>query len=254
MVCQAAIENRLDIEGTHFFVGGELLTKVKRQQMESTGALVNPKYAMTELGYIGLGCPANCAADDIHLLHDSVALIQHHGKVVHADIHDNAFMFTCLSLSAPKILLNVESDDYGVMENRSCGCLLEQLGFTTHINNIRSYSKITGSGMTIVDSDFVRILEEVLPHKYGGVATDYQLLEEEDQGGQTQLSLIINPTVGKVDDGDVISTVLSELRRSARSGRQAAGIWSEANLLQVKRVQPISSSGKILPLHLMKKQ
>ncbi len=50
--------------------------------------------------------------------------------------------------------------------------------------------------MTIVGTDFVRILEEVLPRKYGGAATDYQLLEEEDNRGQTQLSLIISPAVG----------------------------------------------------------
>ena len=73
-------------------------------------------------------------------------------------------------------------------------------------------SKLTGSGLTLVGSDFVGILEEVLPQKYGGGATDYQLLEEEDNRGQTHLSLIISPTVGEVDDSDVIATVLSKLQ------------------------------------------
>ena len=107
--------------------------------------------------------------------------------------------------------------------------------------------------MTIVGSDFVRILEEVLPQKYGGGATDYQLLEEEDNRGQTHLSLIISPAVGEVNDDDVIATVISELRKGTHVGKLAAGIWSEAKLLQVKRIQPLSTSSKVLTLHLMKK-
>ncbi|MFC1958801.1 hypothetical protein ACFLV6_02680, partial [Chloroflexota bacterium] len=106
----------------------------------------------------------------------------------------------------------------------------------------------------IIGSDLVRILEEVLPHTYGGGATDYQLVEEEDSRGQTHLSLIISPSVGVVDDGDVIDTVLSELRRGIHGGKLAAGFWSQVNTLQVKRMYPISSSGKVTTLHLMKRQ
>ncbi|MFC1958684.1 hypothetical protein ACFLV6_02060, partial [Chloroflexota bacterium] len=80
-VCQAAIENGLDIEGIRFFVGGEPLTEAKRQQIEAAGALVTPTYAMTETGFIGCGCPDAGAADDVHLLRDSVALIQHQRRV-----------------------------------------------------------------------------------------------------------------------------------------------------------------------------
>jgi hypothetical protein len=150
-------------------------------------------------------------------------------------------------------MLNVESDDYGVMETRSCGCLLEEVGFKEHLYNIRSFAKLTGSGMTIIGSDFVRILEEVLPHKYGGAVTDYQLLEEEDERGQTSLCLIISPDVGAVDEGGVIDTVLEELRQNAYGGKLAAGFWSQVNTLCVKRMHPKSSSGKIATLHLMKR-
>lgn len=253
-VCQAAIENGLDIHGTHFFVSGEPLTEAKRQQIEAAGALVTPRYSISGIGRIGCGCPGTGATDRVHLFHDSVALIQRRRKVEHTDIYVNAFLFTSLLPSAPKILLNVESDDYGVMETRSCGCLLGQLGFKHHLHHIRSFAKLTGSGMTIIGSDMVRILEEVLPGKYGGGATDYQLLEEEDSQGQTHLSLIISPRVGEVDDGDVIATVLSELRRRAYGGKLAAGLWSQARALQVKRIYPISSVDKVTTLHLMKKE
>ncbi len=253
-VCQAAIENGLDIQGTHFSVGGEPLTRAKRQQIEAARASATLRYDITEIGFIGCACPGTGAADDVHLFHDSVALIQHQRKVEHSDMYVNAFIFTCLLPSAPKIILNVESDDYGVMETGSCGCLLEQLGFSDHLYNIKSFAKLTSSGMTIVGSDLVRILEEVLPQKYGGGATDYQLLEEEDSHGQTHLSLIISPSVGVINDGDVIDTVLDELRRGVHGGKLAAGFWSQVNTLQVKRIYPISSSGKVTSLQMMKGQ
>lgn len=252
-VCQAAIENGLDIAGTRFFSGGEPLTPAKRQQIEASGALVICRYNISEIGRIGCSCPG-ASSDDMHLFHDSVALIQRRRKIEPADIYVDAFIFTPFLPSAPKIMLNVESDDYGVMETRSCDCLFGQLGFNTHLHNIRSFSKLTGSGMTILGTEFVRILEEVLPRKYGGAATDYQLLEEEDSQGQTRLSLIISPTVGVVDESDVIATVLSELRRSPHPGKLAAGVWAQANILRVKRMHPISKMGKVMTLHLMKKE
>ena len=152
-------------------------------------------------------------------------MIQQRRKVEHTDLHVDAFLYTTLLPSAPKILLNLESDDYGIAETRDCGCLFGQLGLNRHLCQIRSYAKLTGSGMTIVGSDFVRILEEVLPQRYGGSATDYQLLEEEDNQGRTQLSLIISPGVGPVDDDEVIAAVLHELRGNFHAGGLTASIW-----------------------------
>lgn len=252
-VCQAAVGNELDISGTHFFGGGEPFTEAKCREIEAAGATVNPRYWITEIGFIGCSCRGLSDVDDVHLFSDSVATIQRQRKVEHTDISVNAFLFTSLMTSSPKIMLNVESDDYGVMETRNCGCLLEELGFKEHLYNIRSFAKLTGSGMTIIGSDFVHILEEVLPHKYGGAVTDYQLLEKEDERGQTSLYLVISPDVGEVDEGRVIGTVLEELRRNTYGGKLAAGFWSQVNTLCVKRMHPKSSSGKIATLHLMKR-
>ncbi|GAG52136.1 unnamed protein product, partial [marine sediment metagenome] len=83
-------------------------------------------------------------------------------------------------------------------------------------------------------------------------APDYQLLEEEDSQGQTHLSLIISLEVGVVDESDVIATVLSELRRAPHPGKLTAGVWAQAKLLRVKRMQPISQRGKVWTLHLTK--
>jgi phenylacetate-coenzyme A ligase PaaK-like adenylate-forming protein len=252
-LCQAAIENKLDIRGTRLIVSGEPLTPAKRQQIEAAGVSVTTRYTLSEVGEIGYGCPQAGATDDVHLFHDSVALIQHRRKVEPTDIYVDAFLFTPLLPTASRILINMESDDYGVMETRGCDCLFGQLGFNTHLHNIRSFAKLTGSGMTMVGTDFVRILEEVLPAKYGGTAADYQLLEEEDSRGQTHLSLIISPEVGAVDEGQVIATLLRELRRAPHPGKLTAGVWAQADLLRVKRQHPISSMGKVATLHLMKK-
>ena len=100
----------------------------------------------------------------------------------------------------------------------------------------------------------VRIMEEVLPQKYGGAATDYQLLEEEDTQGQTILSLVVSPTVGAVDENDVVATVLDSLYRDVYSGKTVAVLWSQMKTLQVKRMYPMSVGSKIPTLHIMKKK
>jgi hypothetical protein len=249
-VCQAALNNGLDITGTHFTVSGEPLTPAKRRLIEQAGAIVSPRYNISEIGMVGCGCPGK--DDSVHLLCDSMALIQHQRKVEQVDTDVNAFLFTPLLPSTPKILLNVESDDYGRVETGNCDCLFGQLGFKTRLKDIRSYTKLTGAGMTIMGTDLVRVIEEVLPGKYGGAATDYQLLEEEDNQGQTRLSIIISPTVGAVDEQAVIDTLLDELRRMPHPGKLTAALWSQGKMLQVKRIHPLSKNGKVMTLHLQK--
>lgn len=249
-ICTAAEEHGLEIDGASFLVCGEPITQTKRQEMESTGATVIPDYGFTEGGVVGLGCPKPCAPDDVHLFKDSFAAIQHERKVEHADISVNAFLFTSLLTVAPKILLNVESDDYGVIESRSCGCKLEEIGFSDHIYNIRSFGKLTGEGMTFVGTDLIGIVEEVLPRKFGGSSTDYQVLEEEDDKGFTRVSIVISPTVGKIDERDFKETVFHEL---GGTNSLMVNIWSQADTIRVKRMHPIPTKrGKIMPFHIKK--
>jgi hypothetical protein len=255
-VSHAAVQNGLDIRGTHFIVSGEPLTEFKHKQITASGAEVTTRYSMSEIGGLGYGCTHSRPIDDVHHFHDSSAIIQHTKTLVFNDtrINVNAFLCTTLLPTAPKILLNMESDDYGEIETRSCNCIFGQLGFNTHIHNIRSYAKLTGVGMTIINSDFVRILEEVLPAKYGGSAADYQLLEEEDNEGRTHLNLIISPGVGTLDNDAVLETILNELRRVSGGGRLAAGIWGQEKTLAIKRMSPISNSGKVMTLQLKKSE
>jgi hypothetical protein len=251
-ICESAIDKGLDLSGAHLFVSGEPLTDAKRELMEATGAFVIPKYSIVEIGRIALGCPNLYGTNSMHLLHDSIGVIQRLRQVDHTDVQVNSFLFTSILPTAPKILLNVESDDYGELETHDCDCLFGQIGFNRRISKVKSFAKLTGSGMTVVGSELGYILEKVLPDEYGGSPTDYQLLEEEDSSGMTHLSLIISPAVGKINNEKVLATVLNEIRKNAGGGKLAAGLWSQINTMQVRRIDPISKAGKISTLHLLK--
>jgi hypothetical protein len=150
-------------------------------------------------------------------------------------------------------LLNVESGDWGVKTTRKCGCKFEEYGFTDHLYNIRGFDKLTGEGMTFIGTDLVRIIEEVLPGKFGGVSADYQMLEEEDEQGHTRMSVVVSPRIGVIDETILIKTVLTELSGRKDSQRMMAQVWSQAETLRVKRMQPFSTArGKLMPLHIHK--
>jgi hypothetical protein len=250
-VCHAAKERGFDINGAKFLVGGEPVTGAKRAEIEATGATACPYYGFTEGGFVGAACSNPNEADDIHLFEDSFALILHTRQVIHAGISVDAFLFTSLLPSTAKVLLNVEIGDYGVIETRSCGCKFDELGFNKHIYHIRSFDKLTGEGVSLVGTDLVRIIEEVLPTKFGGSSIDYQILEEEDERRQTRLSIIVSPSVGTIDEDELIKTILIELQKGGTSEKNAAEMWFQAEALRVRREEPRTTvRGKLLPLHI----
>ncbi len=254
-ICQAAKEKGLNIAGTKFISGAEPLTKAKRQEIEASGASVYPRYVFVEGGVVGYGCLNPAAPDDIHLFKDSLALIQHQRQVHHAGVSVDAFLFTSLLLSAPKVLLNVESGDYGAIESRRCGCYFDELGFSDHIYDIRSFDKLTSAGMTFLGTDLIRVIEEVLPAKFGGTSVDYQMVEEEDEEGHTHMNILVSPEVGAINEGELIQTVLRELGKGKDTQRMMAQIWSQAGTLRVKRMRPLTTArGKLLPLHIQKRK
>jgi hypothetical protein len=116
-----------------------------------------------------------------------------------------------------------------------------------------SSRKLTGEGVTLVGSEMMRILEEVLPNRFGGSPMDYQLLEEEDEGGFTRLNLLVSPRIEIDDDTVVIEVVLQALGRAGAGGDLARLTWDQAGTLQVRRQEPIwTARGKFMPLHLAK--
>jgi hypothetical protein len=249
--CVAAQEAGLNLTGAIIFGGGEAITPAKSKAIAATGARLVPLYFVVEIGAVGWGCARPADASDLHLIEDSLALVQHPRQVPSSELTVDSFYFTRLLPSAPKVMLNVETDDYGVIEERSCGCPLEDLGFTRHFRYVRSFSKLTGEGVTLVGTEMVRILEEVLPARFGGGPLDYQLLEEEDEQALTRLSLLVHPRIEIADEAEVIDTVLQALRQSSVAADLASAIWRHAGTLQVKREEPVwTARGKLMPLHL----
>jgi len=233
--------------------GGEPPTPAKVKGITDTGARWVPNYHTTEIGHVGCGCGRPLDGNDLHLFKDRAALIQHDRRVPGSDIIVKTFYFTTLLASAPKLMLNVENDDYGVIEERSCGCPLEAFGFTEHLRHIRSFRKLTGEGVTLVGSEMVRILEEVLPDRFGGSALDYQLMEEEDEKGFTRLTLLVSPKVRIADEAAVIQAVLNALEHSSVAANLARVFWSQAGTLQIKRMEPIwTARGKMMPIYVVR--
>ncbi len=251
-VCLAAKENSLDIAGTFFRFGGEPYTPAKSNLVTETGSRAVCHYSMAEIGHIGIACAAPAALDDVHLIKDKVAVIQGELSVGTNKVRVSPLILTTLFPGCPKTMLNVESDDYGVLEKRSCGCPLEAVGFEQHLHTIRSYGKLTSEGMTFIGSDLLKLIEEILPSKFGGYPTDYQFLEEE-KGGLQKVSILVSQRVGNVDETKLIKTVLQTLCSYNSANKMMADFWQEGQTLQVVRCEPYATgAAKILPLHILR--
>jgi hypothetical protein len=257
-VCIAAAEGNLSLKGAKFLVTGEPLTPHKRREIESVGAAAIPVYGISEAGVIAAGCDqAHPKSDHCHLYKDTTAIITHHQCVPNFDILLNSYLFTSLLYESPKLLLNVGMGDFGEIDSESCRCGFGELGFDTCLSNIRSYEKLTGEGVTFVDTDFVRIIEKELPDTFGGRSTDYQLIEEEDGRGFTHLRLLVSPRIGNANESAIVETFMALLRRGEDSpeswAQSGVEMWRQSNMVQITRDYPVcTSSGKILPFHLRK--
>ncbi|MGH9382712.1 MAG: hypothetical protein ACRD2N_00220 [Vicinamibacterales bacterium] len=250
-VCLAAKAEGLDLTGTTFSGGGEPMTAAKAQGIAAVGARSLPNYFTVDTGVMGMSCASPAHLSEQHLFKDSVALTQYTRQVPGTAIEVEAFNVTTVLPSAQKLLLNVDLDDFGVVEHRSCGCPFEALGFTDHLHHIASWRKLTGEGVTLVGTDMVRILEEVLPSRFGGSALDYQLAEEEDAQGFTRLSLLVGSGVPAADESAMRDAVLRALAASSAGADYARAIWQKAGTLRVKRADPVwTARGKLLPLRI----
>jgi hypothetical protein len=250
-VCIAAQESGLDLTGATIKGGGEPPTPAKVRHMERAGVHYIPSYGMTEAGSIASGCAQPIDGSDVHLFTDAYAMFSYPYPVAGAGVTVPAFNLTTLLPTAPKLMLNAQMDDYGIIEERNCGCQLETYGYTTHLRQIRSYSKLTGEGVSLVGTEMVRILEEVLPDRFGGTPLDYQMLEQEDEQGFTRLYLVISPRVQIADESVVTGVVLNALRQSSPMADTASAVWQHAQTLQVRRMEPTwTARGKLMPLHI----
>ncbi len=249
-VCIIAKELGLDIAGSFFRVSAEPYTAARAALVRERGCRTASHYSAAEIGYIGMACANPAAVDDVHLMSDKVALVQRQKKVGGGDVSVGALAFTTVLPSCPKLMLNVELGDYATMTMRACGCLLDQVGFKTHLHDVRSWEKLNSAGVTFLGTELIALIEEVLPSRFGGNAIDYQFVEDEE-GGLPKVSILIHPRLGAVDEAAVLETVLSELQRIPGGGLMS-DTWRESRTLRVVRREPYSSGAfKLLPLHIL---
>ena len=243
-LCQMANNAGIDLRGAKLHMVGEPTTDARIEVVRRAGADGIPRYGTVETGMIGYGCLKPKFADDMHLFHDLCALVQAETEHERLKIPKTALFFTSLLPTSPFVLLNVCMGDQAYIEKRPCGCPMEELGWTTHLHTVRSYEKLTAAGITLWDTDVIRVLEKELPSHFGGGPTSYQLVEDEIDA-QPRVTLRVDPAIGTANADEIGEAFLRGIR--ATSSR----LWRTPGFFRVERQAPMTAgSGKILHLHL----
>jgi hypothetical protein len=241
----------ISLEGTKFIVTGEPFTESKKEVIEKAGATATPRYAYGGSINVGFGCANPLYTDEIHVNQHQLALFSNPrlAKTDNSCLHP--LLCTTVDPSFPRMLLNVESGDYGYLIHRGCGCALEEVGLTLHLHHIRSFEKFTSEGMNYFYGDLFGLLENMLPAEFGGGPGDYQLVEEEDSKSQTRLTLVVHPDVGELNEKKLLARLRAAFSNGSRGNRFMTGVWENAGIFRIKRQVPHTSPrGKILPLHI----
>ena len=244
-ICLAALEDNIDLKGLKIMAGGEPLTDARKKHINDSGAKAIPIYSMSEAGTIARGCGDPQCDGNMHLFLDSFGFIQRPRNVPATGSDVGAFYLTSLLPSSPTILLNVETDDYGIVEEESCSCPFGQLGLSVNLRQIRSFSKFTADGVTLTESQISALLEQTLPEKFGGGPFDYQLVETEDKRGFAKLQLWISPQVRLPDQTVMRSLITDHLRQGETSADFARAAWERGAQFEIVRQEPVwSGQGK----------
>jgi hypothetical protein len=247
-IALAARDEGIDLTGVTFMGAGEPPSAAKVSGITASGARYVPTYTFVEGGSVGMGCANPIDGSDVHFFSHRLAVIQRPQPVPGTETTVNVFCYTSLLSTAPKLMLNMESDDFGILERRSCGCLLESAGFSDHIRQVRSARKLTGEGITLIGSDLVRIMEEVLPARFGGSTLDYQLVEEEDANGFTRVTLLISPELTITDEREPVQVLLEGLGNGDLRADVARSLLAAAGSFRVRREKPVAGfRGKLPP-------
>lgn len=248
-VAAAALELGLDIAGSQFFVGAEALTPAKQATIQKAGASAHARYGCSEIGLLGMACPAmqgNC----VHLAEDSVAVISRRRTAPLSETEVDSLLFTTLREWAPLALINAEMDDAGVIGPAPCDCGLKRLGLVKQVDDIFSYGKLTGQGVTLLSGDLLDIIERLLPERFGGVSTDYQLVEREG-ADQTEMELRAHPRLGLESEDAVRAFFIEKLKR-IYGGSTTERRFAHTDAFHVRFEEPYLTGGrKVLPLHLL---
>jgi hypothetical protein len=252
-ICHAARERKLDISGSTFRVGGEPYTEAKRRVVASSGAAAFSGWSMSECGPVAGGCARMDAVDDMHLLLGKMALLQRPVQLRADSGTVDAFHLTTLRRETPKIMLNVDSGDYGTLSRRRCGCALEELGLGVHVSGIRNYEKLTTSGMHVPGAAILELVEDVLPRLHGGASTNYQFVEEAG-AAESCIAILVSRSISNLDEAALLRDVRAFLAGRSKGLRMMMEIWEQDGALRVVRAEPQTTpTGKTPALRVLPK-
>jgi hypothetical protein len=236
--CEAAARHGVTLDGAEVTVDGEPITGPRALAMRRAGLRVLPRYAAAEVGQIGAACLTPLGSDDVHVLHDLVAVIQATGPTTGC-LPAGAFLVSSLRPTAPLILLNASMGDTGVLDDRPCGCPVSAPGWTIRARGIQRIDALADDGPSLPFAAVARALDETLPRRFGGGPGDYQLVEDEAAGGARRLRLLVHPGVGLLDPRAVAEAFVAGLEG-----------WSSGRLPAVERHAPLATDvGKVLHVH-----
>lgn len=251
LVCEAATAMGVDIAGARFTAGGEPTTPARRRAVEAVGGVMIPRMGATETDILSYACVDPDGADDMHFFDDRHALIQPDETNGAPPLPANAMILTSLLPSAPILLLNVCLGDQATLVRRECGCPMAATGWRYHVSQVRSYEKLTAGGITLLDSDVIRVLEEVLPNRFGGTPLDYQLLERLDMdSGHPVVELLVAPQLPNIVESELRDAFLAAVGGGTGGQHLMGLLWRHGNVVRVIRESPRrTASGKILHVH-----
>lgn len=127
---------------------------------------------------------------------------------------------------------------------------MEATGWPLRVRAVRSYEKLTAGGIAFLDVDIARVLEEVLPARFGGAPLDYQIVEEAGPSGRPTVRLRVHPDLGTLDEGAVVDAFLTAIGAGRGGTRLTELLWREGRVVRIERTPPArTESGKILHLH-----
>ncbi len=246
--CAAAMDAGLDISGTLLLAGGEAISPARQRVFQAAGAHAVGRYAISEMGTIGMGCP-HLTGNSVHLFADAVAAIEHRRPAPFVDGEVNSLLLTSVHPLASRIYINAEMEDAGTLVPAACDCVFSRLGFRTVIQDLYSFGKLSSQGMTLAGDVLLTILEERLPERFGGGPGDYQLVEVEG-AAQLELRLRVSPRVRNVELNELRGFFLEQVRH-LYGGTLTVRTWEATSSIQAEAVEPHQTrSGKVHALHL----
>jgi hypothetical protein len=248
LICQTASDAGIDLAGARFTMGGEPTTAARRAIVEATGAIALPRMGATETDILSYACEHADKPDDMHFFEDRHAILQPKEGGERPGVPAGAMLLTSLLASAPIRLLNVCMGDRATLSRRNCGCGLERDGWGLHLHDVRSFEKLTAGGITLLDVDVIRVLEEVLPARFGGRPQDWQLVERIDgDRARPEVALVVDPSIGLLVDAEVINVFLAAIGGGNGGERLMELQWRDGRVLSVRRDVPArTASGKVV--------